>query len=73
MPGNSIVLAQVPFRLVPKGFDAMDVVMVVRKEFAMIDAVVIKLRHIQGIVGTIMVRIDNAIRHHLLTDDGQRV
>ena len=61
-----------PFRLVPKVFDAIDVVMLVCKEFAVIDSIVLKLRHIQAIVGTIIVSIDNAIRHHLFTDDGQK-
>lgn len=60
------------FRLIPKVFDAIDVVMLVRKELTMIDSIVLKLRYIQRIVGTIIVSIDNTIRHDLLTDDGQK-
>ena len=59
-----------PFGLIPKVFDAIDVAMLVRKEFVVIDAIVLKLRHIKGIVGTIIVHLDNIIRHGLLTDDG---
>ena len=55
-----------------KSFDAIDVIVVIRKELAMIYAIVLKLRHIQRILGTIIVGIDKTIRDDLLTDDGQK-
>ncbi len=70
--GNTIVLAQMPFGLIPKVFNPIDVIMLVRKKLAVIDAIVLKLRYIQGIVRTIIVSVHNAIRHHLLPDDGQK-
>ena len=72
MFGNPVICAQMAFRLIPKVFDAIDVVRLVRKELPVIDSIVLKLGHIQGIVGTIIVRIDNTSRHYLLTDDGQK-
>jgi len=42
-----------PFGLIPKVLDAIDMTMLVCKDFVVIDAVVLKLRHIQGIVGMI--------------------
>jgi len=72
MFGNASIFAQVPFGLIPKVFDAIDVVMLVRTELTVIDAIVLKVRHIQVIVGTIIVGIHNTIRDNLLTDDGQK-
>jgi hypothetical protein len=54
MFGNSVILAQMPFGLIPKVFDAIDVIMLVRKELTVIDTIVLKLGHIQGIVRTII-------------------
>ncbi len=71
--GNAIVLTQMPLGLIPKVFNAMDVVMFVRKQLAMVNAIVLKLRYVQGIVGTIIVSIDNTIRDDLLADDGKSV
>lgn len=69
---NAIVLTQMSFGLIPKILDPIDVIMFVRKMRTMVNAIVLELRHIQGIVGTIKVRIDNTIRHHLFSDDGQK-
>jgi len=70
--GDAVVLTQMPFRLIPKVFNAIDVVLFVRKELAMVNAIVLELRHIQSIVRAIIVSIDNTIRHDLLPDDGQQ-
>ena len=72
MLGNAMALTQLPFGLIPKIFDAIDVLMLVRKQLAMVHAIVLKLRHIQGIVGTIIDSIDNTIRDDLLPHDGKK-
>ena len=59
MLGDSVVFPQMPFRLIPKVFDAIDVILVVRKKLAMIHPIVFELRHIQRVVGAIIVSIDN--------------
>ena len=68
---NAVIFAQM-FRLIPKVFNAIDVIMLVRKELTVIDSIVLKLGHIQRIIGTIIVSVDNAIRHHLLTNERQK-
>lgn len=45
------------FRLVP---DAIDVIVVVSKQLVMIDAKVVKIRHIQHVIAPPAVRIDDA-------------
>ena len=70
--GYPVVFTQMAFRLIPKVLNAIDVIVFVYKKLTMGNTIVLKLRHIQGVVGTIIVRIDNAIRHNLLTDDGQK-
>ncbi len=69
---NAIVFAQVAFSLIPKVFDAIDVIVFVRKELTMVNTIVLKLGYVQGIVGTIIVCIDNTIRHARLADDRQK-
>ena len=72
MFGNAIGLTQMAFHLIPKIFNAIAVIMVIRKKLAMVNARVLKIRHIQSNVRTVIVSIDNTSRHHLLVDDGQK-
>ena len=59
--GDSVVFPQMPFRLIPKVFNAINMVRFVRKELAMVNAIVLELRHIQRVVGAIIVSIDNTV------------
>lgn len=45
--------------LIAKVFNAIDVVLFVRTELAMVNAIVLALRHLQRSVGAIIVSIDN--------------
>lgn len=55
--------------LVPKVFDAIDVIMVVRKQLAMVDSIMFKFRHIQRIITAPAIGINNAVRGDLAGDD----
>ena len=57
-------------RLIPEIFNAIDVIMFVRKQLAMIDAVVLELCHIQRIISAPAIRINNAIKGDFTGNDG---
>jgi hypothetical protein len=60
-----------PLRLVPKAFDAIDVISFVCKEFGMVDTEVLEVRNIQHVIPSPAIRIDDAIRYYLTLNDGQ--
>ena len=58
--------------LVPEVFDAVDVVLLVSKEFRMIDAKMLERGYIQYVVTAPAVRIDDAVRDDFLLDNGHQ-
>ena len=70
LPGNTIELAHMALCLVPKILDAVDVVMLISKEFRMVDAIVLEFRDVQYVVASPAIRIDDAVRYHLALNDG---
>ena len=67
--GNTVEFAHVALRLVPEVLDPVDMILLVSKQFRMIDPEVVEGRDIQYIVATLTIRVDDAIRHHLALDD----
>ena len=66
---DSIVFAQYAFCLIPKVFNAVDMVLSVGKQLAVINAVVGKSAYIQHIIAAQTIRIDNAVWHNFLCDN----
>jgi len=56
------MISQNPFGLIPKVFNAVDVVFSFCKRYRVIDAFMLKAAHIQRVAGTVGVRVDDAIR-----------
>ena len=59
--GNAVELSQNPFRLVPELLDAVDVVVAIGEQLRMIDADVVEVRDVEGVVACPGVRIDDAM------------
>lgn len=69
--GNTVKFAQMPFCLIPKVLNAVDVVLPVGKMCTMVDAQMAKLADIQHIIALIAICINDAVRLYLLTDNRQ--
>jgi hypothetical protein len=67
---NTIEATHVPLGLVPEVLDTVDVVCLIREELRVVDAEVLEAGHIEHVVGTQRVRVDDRVRHNLLVDDG---
>ena len=59
------------FCLIPKILNSVNVVMIFSKMRAVIDATVTKFTYIKNIITTISIRVNDAIRLDLLTNNGQ--
>jgi len=59
-----------PLGLIPKILDTVDMVFMVCKKFRMVDAEMFKIRHVQHIIASPTVRIDNAVRNDLAFNNG---
>jgi hypothetical protein len=71
---RSVEALQMPLRLVPKVLNAIDMVTAFRHERrAVIDALVMELRDIQHIVHLKAIGVDDAVRCHFLSNDGDQV
>ena len=66
---DAIVAPQMALRLVPEVFNSVDVITLIGKLFAVIDAMVLKLGDIQNIVSSKAVRINNAVWFDALADN----
>ena len=69
---NPIEPTQVAFRLVPKVFNAVNVIAVINESGGMIHSQMMKTRDIQGIVTGQSIGIDNTVGHNHLLDDRQQ-
>jgi len=63
---NTVKLPPMSLSLIPQVLDPIDVIMLMSKEFRMVDSVVLKLGHIQGIIATPTVTIYDTIYLELL-------
>ena len=68
--GYTIKSAHMALGLVPEFLDAIDVVSFVCKELGMVDAKVLKVTHIQHIIPSPTIRIDDAIRRDFTLNNG---
>ena len=68
---DAIKATQMTLRLVPKVFDAVDVVLSIGEELRVIDAPMMKIRNVQRIVRSERVGIDDAVGRHFFFDDRQ--
>ena len=66
---DTVEFAHMAFGLVPKILNPIDVVLLVCKEFGVVDSKMFKVRNIQHVVGLPAVRIDNAVRNDLAVDN----
>ena len=66
---NAVKFAQMPFCLIPKVLNAVDVVPAVGKFLGMVDAVMDETAHVQLVVATQTIGINNTVRHDFLFDD----
>ena len=66
---DSVVFAQDAFCLIPKIFNAVNVVLTVCKFLGMVDAVMGKTTHVQLVVAAQTIGINNTVRHDFLFDD----
>ena len=67
----AIKLAQMTFSLVPKVFDSIDMILLIGKQFRVVDSHVMKVAYVQSIVGFKSIGIHNAIRLNFLFNDWQ--
>ena len=66
---DSVVFAQDAFCLIPKIFNAVNVVLTVCKFLGMVDAVMDETAHVQLVVAAQTIRVNNAVRHDFLFND----
>ncbi len=67
--GNAVIFSQPPFGLAPEVLDAVDMIFLVGKQFAVIDAEVMELRDIDGVIRFPAIGIDDGIGLYLAVDD----
>ena len=66
---DTVEFAHMALRLVPKVLNPVDVVLLVCKEFGVVDSKVLEVRNIQYVVGFPAVPINNAVRDDLAFDN----
>lgn len=66
---DSVVFAQDAFCLIPKIFNAVNVVLTVCKFLGMVDAVMNKTAYVQLVAAAQTIGINNTVRHDFLFDD----
>jgi len=69
---NTVEFAHVALGLVPKVLDPVDVILLVCKEFGMVNPKVMEIRYVQHIVTAPAIRIHDAIRNDFTFDDWQQ-
>ena len=66
---GTVEFAHMALRLLPKVLNPVDVVLLVCKEFGVVDSKVLEVRNIQYVVGFPAVPINNAVRDDLAFDN----
>ena len=62
---DTVEFAHMTLGLVPEILDAVDVNLLVCEQFRMVDPEVMKIRHIEHVVPSTAIRVDNAVRDDL--------
>ena len=68
--GNTVKLTHMVLGLVPKILNSIDVILLVCKEFGMVNPEVLEVRNIRHVIATPAVRIDDAVRHDFTLNNG---
>ena len=66
---DAVKSAHMALSLVPEVLDAVDVILLVSKQFRVVDAHVMKIGHIQRVIRPEGVRVNDAVRPDLLLDN----
>lgn len=66
---NALIFSEVPFCLVPKAFDLIDMVMLMSKKLRMVNTIMLKFKHIEDIIRSVTVRINDAVWLDFLTNN----
>jgi len=69
---NTVEFAHVALGLVPKILNSVDVILLVCKEFGVVDPEVMEIRYVQHIVTAPAIRIYDAIWNDFTSDDWQQ-
>jgi hypothetical protein len=67
--GHAIEFSQVPFSLIPKILDAINMVVIGSKKLAMIDTIMLKLRNIERVISAEAIGVDDAVWLYFLADN----
>ena len=70
LSGDTVEAAQMTLGLVPEILDAIDVILILREQFGVVDAEMFEARDIEHVVGAEGVGIDDRIGHDLALEDG---
>ena len=65
--GDAVVFSHMPLRLVPEVLDPVDVVPLVREQLGVVDPQVMEIRDVERVVACQAIRVDDAIRHRLVS------
>ena len=57
--GHTVKFAQMSFGLIPKVFNAINVIGLVSKMFRMVKAIMLKICNVERVIGSIAIGIDN--------------
>ncbi len=69
---NTVEFAHVALGLVPKILNPVDVILLVCKEFGMVDPKVMEIRYVQHVVTAPAIRINDAVGNNFTFDDWQQ-
>jgi predicted outer membrane lipoprotein len=67
---DAVEAAHVTLGLVPEILNSIDVVFLLAEAFAVVDALMLEVRDVEYIVRTERVRINDAVGHNVVVDDG---
>ena len=69
---DTVEFAHVALGLVPKILNPVDVILLVCKEFGMVDPKVTEIRYVQHVVSAPAIRINDTVRNDFTFDDWQQ-
>ncbi|MGF6148816.1 Uncharacterised protein [Kingella potus] len=69
--GNAVKLTQMPFCLTPKVLNSVNMIVLLGKMCAVVNTEMIELTHVQHAIALMAIRVNNAVRLNLFSDNGQ--
>ena len=69
---HTVELSKLTFGLVPEVLNPIDVVALLHKGLGVINTAMFEVRHIQHVIRTVPIGVDNAVWHDLLVHDAQQ-